>query len=279
MSLDELEFSSVNGRPRRLFLFVMGSKRWAYAAGESDVLYLGDVYKPMNIELMPFVQSLSEGAPTVDIEIDKAAEVTQQFVAYMPVQPITVRVFKYEEGDEGLEYRLHFMGEVVASAFDEDTGKARLACRTVSSKIDRNVPWPVYQRPCNRALYSPGCGVNPEDYKISGVFSSVVKNELQSTAFAEKPDGWLLGGFVKAANGESRLIVYHVGPVVYLQAPFVTVTPGMAYDAFAGCDLRRSTCKIKFNNFPRWMGFAWIPGTNPYGNNVFGSNPTTAGSE
>jgi uncharacterized phage protein (TIGR02218 family) len=278
VSIDEREFSRDEGRPRRLFLFTMGNTRWAYAAGSEPVTFLADQFTPLNIILSAYQQSLSEGAPSVTVTLDSSAAIAQQFVAFMPVQPMTVRVYKYEEDDPDSEYDLHFMGEVVAAAFDEEDGLVTLECRTVSSKIDRNVPWPVYQKPCNRALYSVGCGVDPEQYRTHATLSAVNRNEIRSPAFAEHPDGWFLAGFVRTELGESRLVVYHVGDTLILQAPFVYATADNEVDAFAGCDLRRSTCKIKFNNYPRWMGFPRVPGNNPYAQNVFGSNPTTAGA-
>lgn len=277
--IDDHEFSAHEGRPRRLFLFTMGTQyRWAYAAGAEPVVHLADTYTPLNILLSSYSQSLSEGAPTVEVTLDTSADVCNQFVAFMPVQPMTVRVYKYEEGDLDMEYRLHFMGEVVAAAFDENTGLATLACRTVSSKIDRNIPWPVYQKPCNRALYNPGCDVNPDDYRTTTTISLLNGVELRAQAFADLPDGWFLAGFVRTEGGESRLIVHHVGDTLILQAPLINATPGTLVDAFAGCDLRRSTCKNKFNNYHRWLGFAWVPGDNPYASNVFGANPVTAGA-
>ena len=36
-------------------------------------------------------------------------------------------------------------------------------------------------------------------------------------------------------------------------------------------DLLRTTCKNKFNNLNRWLGFGWVPSKNPFTDNVFGT--------
>ncbi len=272
MTLLEKENLANGARPRQLFFFSMDNQSWAYAGGpDTAVLHLGVTYTPEVIALEAYTQSLNEQSPVLKININADADVCSQFVGFMPVKPMYVRGFKYDEDDD--EYRLNLLGEVASNSFDETTGMCALAVNLSSSKTQRNIPWPAYQKPCNRSLYETGCDVNREDYRVPSTLTSVVGTSITAPEFATKPDGWFLAGYVKSASGEARLVVYHEGPLLVLQAPFFKTKPGEDADAYAGCDLRRTTCKDKFNNFHRWMGFAWVPSENPFTSNVFGPNP------
>ncbi len=262
------------GSPRLLFLFAMGDTRWCYASGvDQPVTHLSNEYQPEQISISGFAQSLNEDAPTATISLFASAAVCQQFVAYQPTSVMTVRVYRYHEISGVSEYRIDFVGEVVSSNRDEETGTCDLACRLVSSKLDRTIPWPVFQKPCNRALYSVGCGVNRDDFRVDAVLTATTGDELQSSAFATKEDGWFTAGYVQNPQGEVRFVVYHSGQTVILQTPFVESSPGDSVKAYAGCDLSRGVCKNKFNNYHRHLGFSWIPSDNPFKDNVYGANP------
>ncbi|QJI52986.1 putative FAD/FMN dehydrogenase [Xanthomonas phage FoX4] len=274
MSIEEFDSSPFSGRPRNLFLFTMGKESFAYAQGRTDpVTHLGRVFQPEVIAVSGYNLSLAEGTPEITIDVYAQAEVVRQFVAYQPREPMEVVVFRYHEGDPIMEYRPEIIAEVISHNRDEDSGLATITCALVSSKFEKNIPWPVYQKPCNRAVYTPSCGVNKENFRLDGQIASVSGANLVSPVFATKPDGWLRAGFVVNQLGEARFIVGHVGNTITLQSPFLDAEVGMDVTAYAGCDLSRGTCKTKFNNFPRWLGFAWVPGKNPFTSNVFGADP------
>lgn len=276
MTIRQIESTLVQGAPRLLFLFTVGDKRWAYASGvESEVTHLSDVYQPEAITLGGYTQSLAENAPTASISVVATASVCSNFIAYQPASPMFVKVYRWHTTDADGEFRIDFIGEVVSSARDEELNMVELGCRLVSSKFDRNVPWPVYQKPCNRALYSVGCGVNREAFKVEAVLSAASRDDLRSNAFASKPNGWFNAGYAVNASGESRLIVYHNGDTITLQTPFVSVAAGEEVVAYAGCDLTRQTCRLKFNNLRRHLGFSWVPADNPFTDAVFGANPNS----
>ncbi|HEY9250404.1 MAG TPA: hypothetical protein VIO38_14795, partial [Rariglobus sp.] len=126
------------GSPRLLFLFAVGNTAWCYASGvDAPVLHLSNEYQPEQVSISGFTQSLNEDAPTASINIVATASVCQQFVAYQPISVMTVRVYRYHETDGAGQYRVDFIGEVVSSNRDEESGTCEFACRLVSSKLDR----------------------------------------------------------------------------------------------------------------------------------------------
>lgn len=278
MSFDDYEISPYSGTPERLFLFVSGNVQWAYNNQERDIIRGSTTYRPTAIAMDNIVQNLGEGPPTVEITMDGATPVAQQFVPYQPVFPLLVTVFRRHRDDPDGEYIVEMMGDVASASFDEEEGLVVFSCRMVSSNFDRRVPWMIYQRQCNYALYGPGCRVNKELYKVETTATSVNDDMILSSAFAAKPDGWLRNGFVKRnSTGEVRFIINHVGGTITLQTPFVDLNPGDAITAYAGCDRSYSTCVEKFDNGPRFSGFQWMPNKNPFVDNVYGTGTPSGG--
>ena len=273
MSIDQLESSAYSGAPRQLFLFTMGDEKWGYCASELPHTHLSVEYQPEVIDMDAITQSLSENSPTINITIHPGAAVCREFVAYQPVKPMRVRVYRYHEWDADGEYAIELIGEVVSSSFNEDTEdrECTLLVRMMASYVERNVPWPVYQKQCNRAVYSPGCGVNREAYKVNVNVLLVIGDQIVDPVFATYPDGWFRVGYVVTSRGETRFIVWHEGDTVVLQTPLVDANNGDEMTFLPGCDLLRTTCGSKFNNLPRWLGFGWIPSKNPFTDNIFGT--------
>ncbi len=272
MSFEQYETSPYSGTPERLFLFTMGNRQWAYVNHAEPVVRGALTYQPEVISMGNIVQDLNEAPPSIEITMAATAEVAQQFIPYQPVFPMQVSVFRRHRDDPDAEYLIEMMGDVAAVAFDEEEGMCVFTCRMVSSNLDRKAPWPIYQGPCNYALYGPGCQVNKEAYKVETAVSDVQETDIFSTDFASKPDGWFRTGFVRReSTGEVRFIIDHVGNKLTLQTPFVDLDPGDAVTAYAGCNRLYDTCVSKFSNGHRYAGFEWIPQKNPFADNVYGT--------
>lgn len=278
MTFSEYEISPYSGTPERLFLFTAGNVQWAYNNQERDIVRGATTYRPVAIAMDNIVQNLGEGAPTIDITMDSSTPVAQQFIPYQPIFPLQVSVFRRHRDDPDNEYIVEMIGEIASVAFDEEENYATFACRMVSSNFDRTVPWLVYQKPCNYALYSTGCRVNKELYKVEAEVTSIVGSTILSAAFATQPDGWFRTGFVKRnSTGEVRFIINHVGGLLTLQTPFVDLEPEDEVTAYAGCDRSFATCKSKFNNGARFLGHQWMPQKNPFVDNVYGTGTPSGG--
>jgi len=277
MSFDQYEVSPYSGTPERLFLFTAGNAQWAYTNQGEDTFRGSTAYRPAIIAMGGLVQNLGEGPPTTEISMDAATPVAQQFVPYQPVHPLAVTVFRRHRDDPDNEYIVELIGEVASASFDEEEQMVTFSCRMVSSNFDRRVPWLVYQRGCNYALYGAGCRVNKELFKVEAAVTSVSGAEILASAFASKPDGWFRNGFVKKnSTGEVRFVLNHAGGLLTLQTPFVDLDPGDTVTAYAGCVRSYNICVNKFNNGPRFVGFEHMPSKNPFTDNVYATG--SAGS-
>lgn len=274
MTFAQYETSEFSGTPERLFRFAMSSQTWTYTNLKDQTVYAGTTYFPEVIAMENIVQNLGEGPPTVDIHMASSIDVAQQFVPYQPIFPLTVTVYRRHRDDPDGEYVVEMMGEVAATAFDEEEGFVTFQVRMVSSNFDRKVPWMIYQKPCNYALYGAGCLIDRELFSLVASVVTITEGgtKLSSAAFATKPDHWFRAGFIRRnSTGEVRFVIAHVGADLTLHSPFVDLDPDDSITVYAGCDRSFSTCKSKFNNGNRFFGFQWVPSKNPFTDNVYGT--------
>lgn len=291
MSINDVESSSYEGTPNQLFQFAMGSRIFAYVGGTSQPYVWNNIeYLPDSaIEMGEINQQLAETSPTVEITITSAAEVAQQFIPYLPAEPIQIRVYRTHYMFAPGEYAPEFIGEVISTAFDEDTGVCTLSCQMVGAAMSRRVPWCVYSSNCSRALFGVGCDVNRESYvTVTNVVSGSGSTTLSSGDFASAAAAhgqtdaaiaadWFRNGFVRhVRTNEVRTIIGHSGTDIYLHTAFTDLVNGDEVRAYAGCARTKEHCKKKFNNLDRMLAFPWIPGRNPYIQSVYGNEAQTS---
>ena len=279
MSLDLLELSQNDGSPQRLFYFSMGDTRFAYVNAPRRHQYLSTWFDPLAIQMDDITQALAEDSPTIRVELDSASELAQQFIPYMPSLPVRLRVYRHHVGDPDNEYVTELIGEVANGSIDAETDNCVLSVRMLASNMDRKVPWPVFQKQCNHVLYGPGCRVNRENYKVETAVASVLGNLISAPGFAIEGDPrYFINGYVvHRGSGEMRRVIAQDGPVLTLATGFLSLRGNDIVTAYAGCDLLKKTCEIKFNNLPRHLGFPNIPNKNPFRDSVFGTGSPAGG--
>lgn len=292
MSLDDVESSSYDATPMRLYKFTMGNVVWAYVEGSSQKFtWNGLDYLPnAAISMGSLTQMLSESSPSVEIQITPDSPVAQQFIPFLPIEPIQVWVYRHNWESAETEYAPEFIGEIITSMFDESSGICTLTARMVAAAMSRKVPWCVYSGTCVYALYGPGCQVNREDFVtetnvISGEGLAVLSSADFASAAAdhgvtdpEASAAWFRNGYLRHVDSnEVRTIIAHNDTEVTVHTPFTRLKNGDLVRAYAGCDRTRVQCKKKFNNLPRMLAFPWMPGRNPYTQSVYGTAVPSTG--
>lgn len=276
MSMDSRERSQNDGAPQRLFLFTVGDEAYTYVNAPNLHNYNNVIYEPMDISMDDVSQSLAEESPTIRVEIDSQSRLAQLFIPYMPIEPVKLRVYRHHVGDA--DYKTELIGEVASGSIDAETDKCVLSVRLLASYMDRRVPWPVYQKQCNHALYGPGCRVDRELYKVEATVTGVAGVAVQSADFVVGDPSYFVAGYmVRAATGDVRWVIAQEDDVLVLQSPFPGLQGGEKVIAFAGCNLLKTTCKNKFNNLHRRWGFDDIPHKNPFTDNVYGTGSPSSG--
>jgi uncharacterized phage protein (TIGR02218 family) len=160
-----------------------------------------------------------------------------------------------------------------------------IECENIFTSLRRPGVRARYQKKCRHALYQRGCNLNDYDFAVVATATAVDGSVITVPDLADsnfdsntQGDGYFTGGMIETATGFMRYIIDHTGDQLTLITPLSELTEDVndsSGDAvvtlYPGCDHTRGTCKDKFNNLVNYGGFPWIPGKNPFGNNVNGS--------
>src|SRR5690606_22719406 len=110
--------------------------------------------------------------PGVEITLPSSDPLTLEFKPFLPAEPIEVEVSVRHRTDSDSEWRPVFVGEIGSCDFNDD-GTATLTCYTLEQSLERTTPWPTYCTNCNWAVFSAGCGVNRELFKVEGTVDGI----------------------------------------------------------------------------------------------------------
>lgn len=132
--------------------------------------------------------------------------------------------------------------------------------------LNAPIPRNVYQPACLNSVFDPDCGLNRDDFDVTGAATSAA-DSLGST-FSHNIGGvttnhWALGEiqFTSGANiNIRRTVESNAGGSVTVIEPWpFPVAPGDTFIAWPGCDGTQDTCENKFNNLGRNRGTPYVP--------------------
>jgi uncharacterized phage protein (TIGR02218 family) len=269
MPFDTQELSQYGGQPSELFHFrnSVGQTVFALTTGEDEFADGLTLYVPGVINRTSVRQTTEDPSSSLEIRVANDSTIAQQFKAYLPSKPINLLIYRFHANDSGMERRTIFIGQVVSVSFGND-GIATINCDPVTKSRGKKVPWQVYKKGCNWALYEHGCGVLRALFETP-VLSYVTSGDtITAAVFAEQEDTWYSNGYIeRVVNGERRYITGHVGTDIQLDYPFFDLDAGEALIAVAGCSRTEEVCRDKFDNLINYLGWDYIPEENPYDTN------------
>lgn len=269
MTYTAQELSVYAGEPVELFLFrdSVGQTITALTTGEDELLDGLTLFIPGIVNRTAVRQTTEEPSGGLQIKVPNDSALAQQFKAYLPSKPINLTIYRYHLTDLLLERRVLFIGQVVTVAFEGD-GIATINCEPITKSKGKKVPWQVYKKGCNWALYEHGCGVLRSLFQTPVLTYTTSGDTLTAAVIGAQASGWYSNGYIERVDtGERRFITGHTGSQLRLDYPFFDMLPATALVAYAGCDRTAATCKLKFNNLPSYLGFDYIPSENPYDTN------------
>lgn len=147
--------------------------------------------------------------------------------------------------------------------------KAQFTVKSPLAGLNQKMPWRLYQAPCGRTLYDAGCGVDKDDYAVTGAVQAGSTAQVLQTVLSQAA-GWFDLGWLEftsgALDGTVVTIKRHGGDNTLtplpplLQAP----APGDTFTAWPGCDHTMAACQNKFTTRPQpWYqyygGLPFIP--------------------
>jgi uncharacterized phage protein (TIGR02218 family) len=244
-----------------LYEFTDGGTVYRYTSASRDVSYDGHTWTAIAIQRGPTSLDRESEKNTLQIDVPTDNPVALAHVRYPPDSPMAVRVFS---GDSVGDLVVIMRGVVAGVMLSSYT--ASIEVRDWMAIFDRPTPRLRYQQLCRWALYSRGCGVDKEDFRLDGTVTVISSDGLyiQSAIFATKPNGWLQGGTV-TIRGQTRLIISHLGTgTIQISQQIAGLALSDALVAYAGCGRTRGTCDGKFSNLANFGGLTALPPRNPH---------------
>jgi len=257
MAYDTYEESVAQGQPVELYKFVHDLQQWLYCTGLNEITYNGQLYTPEMLNRGEIKQSENAFDREVNIEVSRNNDFAQEFIPAPLEKKTAVTIFRGHNN----EFITFFKGFVKVVAFSDKT--ATIKCVPITSSLKRVGLKRKFQIQCAYPLYSVGCTVNKESFKVTSTLASVSGLNVTSAVFATKADGWFVGGeFV--CNNARRLILEHTGSTIKLSATIIGMSASDSFTAYAGCDHCLETCNDKFSNKLNYGGQPYIPTKNPF---------------
>lgn len=229
-----------------------------YTSYKKDVVYNGNLYsaRPIKRNSIKHENKARENQFKVTLPAD---DLMKRYITSAPPESIYVEITRLFLNATEDAITL-ISGELAGVTINSNTVTADIVANI--EVATGQVPRYVFQSQCNHRLFSVGCGLAKQNYKVSAVITVGAKT-LTSAIFAGFPADWFTGGQVKYSN-DMRMITGHSGSVLTLQFAFDSrVKDGVTVDAYPGCKGDWETCKNKFDNLSNFLGFPEIPSSNP----------------
>lgn len=261
MSYAAVETSRYSALPYELYWFTDGVNNWYLTSGDISRTYNGQIYTPESISRGEIDQNQEIQSGAIKVAIPNSHDIASRYVSFIPAAQMNLVIYRGHDGDS--EVVTIFIGKVSSGAFSD---AFEMNCVPLQDVLKKRVPAQVYQSQCNWVLFGAGCGLSRGAFMASGTITSVSADAMtiQSAAFATKPDGYWVNGYVEFGQ-ERRMILTHTGNAVTLMNGIPDLLVGSSVNVYAGCNRTAYDCQNKFNNYTRFWGFDRIPKKNPFG--------------
>lgn len=257
---------------------LVGGSVLRYCTGDMDVIW--DTYTwSAGKSVGPYIDTSENKAVfhwKVGIEVDTVSfDVLPGSATLNGVSFLTAIKQGYFDGAELTIYRA-FMptyGDTAAGAVIIFAGRVSEvnATRSVANfnasshleLLNQKMPRNLFQSGCLNTLYDGTCGLVKASFGVNGTISAVT-SASRFNAVLGQATGYFDQGIITFTsgpnNGVSRTVKSWGANTFVMIAPFPNA-PAVSntFTAYPGCDKTQSTCQGKFNNFPAFRGFPFVP--------------------
>lgn len=262
MGFEDREKSVYSGEPVECFHFSRGTLQWYLTSADRPVVLPGiGTFTPAELRASGQDFREEDHKAKIQVELPRNSEIVTPYIAAPPSLRTWLRVYRAHRGDEA-DPVCWFFGWI-----DQAPVRGSVAvcqCPSIMSAFSKRLPGLAYTVKCNRALYSPECGVSAAAFRESVTVAGLSGANVTSPQFALHADGYFTAGYLERENGDRRFIVGHTGDTVQLMSPFTGLAAAEVVSALPGCDLTHTACMEKFANANSFWGFEFMPLRNPH---------------
>lgn len=239
---------------------------WAFTDGNEEITYNGDTYVPASIARSDVEVKNEISKANINVQMSLNNEAALRWLADNGEKIVTLTVF---ERDKGGVFNVVWKGRLASIA--PGMTDVTLKMESIFTSMRRPGLRARYQRSCRHALYGRGCRLNAEDFATAGTATAYEGRTFTIAEAATQPDGYFVGGMLRAPDNSLSFITAHVGNLIAIQrvsySLLQAVEGGFPFNVtlYPGCDHSRMTCNAKFDNLLNYGGFDFIPAKNPMG--------------
>ncbi len=274
MSYNDAETSVQDGRPVALYTFKWGNTVWRYTSADRDitrvelgveVTYVADAFDDEGV--------VQGGSSENDFTINCPADtpLARLFYGTPPNETIWLTVRRIHVGET--DAPIYTIGTVI-NVKRTSLSDAKITTKPLSATFKRTGLRLCWTRECPHFLYDQECKVNPEDHRVNAVVSSKTGNTITVSTVGGKDNDYFRGGFVSwPANTEGtlerRMIEDHTGNVIRFFGLTDRLPVGTAVALYPGCTRNPEICDSRFDNIENYGGYQFMPGSSPFGKQLF----------
>lgn len=250
-----------------------------YTSFESDLTYGGNTYSAAKLQHGEIRQGLALDRDEVTITAPVAAGHPLTQLATLKLEAplfLTIRSGTVNAG-AAENTAVIFYGEVVGASVRGSVLTAKAV--PGGSVFDRMFPRMRFQRTCNHALFSTGCGLLKTNWSFTATvqdpgtagypFEFVLEN-LQDRSITV-PEGFFAGGWIESGTGatwQRRAVLLSTAPSGAVLTVTLDRDPEPFWEAddavtlYPGCDGTPARCRF-FDNWLNFGGHPFLPLANP----------------
>jgi uncharacterized phage protein (TIGR02218 family) len=265
-NIRQYENSIQDGQPIECYKFTHDGIRYFYTSHCNDVeipitnngVQHSEKYFAEYIKRDTIKPSSKGDSSSVTVTVAQDHPVARLFYGPPPERAVNLKLYRLHDQDKE-KFDAIITGRVSQAAFEDSECKLTVK---MDSGLSKEIPNMKRQFLCGNMFCDSKCKMTVESVAITAFVDRVINNlEIDSTSFAEYPDGYLAGGFMRY-NGSARLIREHKGNKVVLQYPFITM-PHNEVIVIPGCDHTFKTCAVRYQNTEHFTGFLYVPPIDP----------------
>lgn len=274
MSFSVKEVSAESGAPTEIYEIVEGPNIYRLVDDIVDWEFDGETYYATSgIRRSKININKEDNNEVFTVEVDASHEFVQNYILNVPGTKATLSIYRFHRTDTpSYERVLFWKGLVQSVAFEKQGNLGKIALKSLTSVLGRQLPRYSYQGLCNFTLYDTQCTVDINSFIYYGNGASVSGNTVTVTGLsAAKGSSWATGGYLtNPSNQDYRMILSQTGDICELIFPFRDDFDivGASLKVVAGCDHSIPTCKTKFNNVINYGGFAYVPKKNVFNSGI-----------
>lgn len=256
--------------PIECYKFIGELKTYRYTNNNAPVTVAGEVYEPLSDISRTALEtsSLLDSNQSIDVKMPITAElaVTYNFLKMPLTLDLEIRAV-HRGTNFATDSELIWQGQSIGFPVTDNYATVQTQS-VIQASLSRQLNQVVFQTSCNHEVYDEMCGRDPVDFTTTTTITLIKDNVITVVDTARSDNVLKIGKMVNTRTGESRVIIENVGDIVTIGYPFIDIQLGDTVDLIIGCDNLYSTCLNVFDNVINFIGFMWMPFTNPYVNPV-----------